>query len=138
MDVRPLPSRPSLEHYRKQAKALHRALAERDETALEALARDHPRFRRRPPAEIDVKAPPLPPRKSESRPSAADIKPIPQSKPLPKSEPVVETPSMIQRAEVKRLADADAVLKAAGITGFTPVKPLGSGATANVCLCERD
>ena len=93
--------------------------------------------RHTPPAEIDVKAPPLPPRKSESRPSAADIKPIPQPKPLPKSEPVVETPSMIQRAEVKRLADADAVLKAAGITGFTPVKPLGSGATANVCLCER-
>jgi serine/threonine protein kinase len=93
--------------------------------------------RHSPPAEIDVKAPPLPPRKSESRPAAADIKPIPQSKPLPKSEPVVETPSMIQRAEVKRLADADAVLKAAGITGFTPVKPLGSGATANVCLCER-
>ncbi len=25
----------------------------------------------------------------------------------------------------------------AGIEGFTPVKPLGSGATANVCLCER-
>jgi serine/threonine protein kinase len=93
--------------------------------------------RHTPPAEIDVKAPPLPPRKSESRPAAADIKPIPQPKPLPKSEPVVETPSMIQRAEVKRLADADAVLKAAGITGFTPVKPLGSGATANVCLCER-
>jgi hypothetical protein len=90
-----------------------------------------------PPAEIDVKAPPLPPRKSESRPAAAEIKPIPQTKPLPRSEPVVETPSMIQRAEVKRLADADAVLKAAGITGFTPVKPLGSGATANVCLCER-
>jgi hypothetical protein len=92
-----------------------------------------------PPAEIEVKAPPLPPKKSESRPSVADIKPIPQpvSKPLPKSEPVVETPSMIQRADVKRLADADAVLKAAGIQGFTPVKPLGSGATANVCLCER-
>jgi serine/threonine protein kinase len=92
-----------------------------------------------PPAEIDVKAPPLPPRKSESRPSAADIKPIPQpvTKPLPKTEPVVETPSMIQRADVKRLADADAVLRAAGIQGFTPVRPLGSGATANVCLCER-
>jgi hypothetical protein len=92
-----------------------------------------------PPAEIEVKAPPLPPKKSESRPSVADIKPIPQpmTKPLPKTEPVVETPSMIQRADVKRLADADAVLKAAGIQGFTPVKPLGSGATANVCLCER-
>jgi len=44
---------------------------------------------------------------------------------------------MIQRADAKRLADADAVLRSAGITGFTPVKPLGSGATANVCLCER-
>jgi eukaryotic-like serine/threonine-protein kinase len=95
--------------------------------------------RHQPPAEIEVKAPPLPPKKSESRPSVADIKPVPQplTKPLPKMEPVVESPSMIQRMDVKRLADADAVLKAAGIQGFTPVKPLGSGATANVCLCER-
>jgi hypothetical protein len=99
--------------------------------------------RHKPPAEIEVKAPPLPPRKSESRPSVSDlppeIKPIPQPapKPLPKFEPVVESPSMIERAEVRRLADAEAVLKAAGIQGFTPVKPLGSGATANVCLCER-
>ena len=101
-----------------------------------------------PPAEIEVKAPPLPPKKSESRPSVADLKPVvkaepkpipqPAAKPLPKFEPVVETPSMIKRADIKRLADADAVLKAAGIQGFTPVKPLGSGATANVCLCERD
>jgi serine/threonine protein kinase len=103
----------------------------------------HEEKKHRPPAEIDVKAPPLPPRKSESRPSAADVRPPktetapPAGKPLPKFEPVIETPSMIQRADVKRLADADAVLKAAGITGFTPVKPLGSGATANVCLCER-
>jgi serine/threonine protein kinase len=44
---------------------------------------------------------------------------------------------MVKRGDVKRLADADAVLKSAGIQGFTPVKPLGSGATANVCLCER-
>ena len=29
------------------------------------------------------------------------------------------------------------LLKSAGIHGFTPVKALGSGATANVCLCER-
>jgi serine/threonine protein kinase len=96
-----------------------------------------------PPAEIEVKAPPLPPKKSESRPSVAEItpeiKPIPQrvSKPLPKKDPVIESPSMIQRADAKRLADADAVLRSAGIQGFTPVKPLGSGATANVCLCER-
>src|SRR4051812_7297413 len=89
-----------------------------------------------PPAEIEVKAPPLPPKKSESRPSVAElrpqIKPIPQpaSKPLPKFDaPAAESPSMIQRADAKRLADADAVLKSAGIEGFTPVKPLGSGAT---------
>jgi serine/threonine protein kinase len=44
---------------------------------------------------------------------------------------------MIQRADARRLADAEAVLKSAGIQGFTPVKPIGSGATANVCLCER-
>ena len=44
---------------------------------------------------------------------------------------------MIARVEARRLADAEAVLKLAGIEGFTPVKPLGSGATANVCLCER-
>ena len=42
-----------------------------------------------------------------------------------------------QAREAKRLADADAVLKSAGIVGFTPIKSLGSGATANVCLCER-
>ncbi len=97
--------------------------------------------RHQPPAEIDVKAPPLPPKKSESRPAAAEIKPIPQAAPkaLPKFEAEAETsPSMIQRGNARRLAEADAVLKSAGIQGFTPVKPLGSGATANVCLCERD
>jgi len=97
-----------------------------------------------PPAEIEVKAPPL--RRSESRPSASEVKPTPiakpqppqpVSKPLPKIEPFVETASMILRADAKRLADAEAVLQAAGIQGFTPVKPLGSGATANVCLCSR-
>ena len=104
----------------------------------------HERRAHQPPAEIDVKAPPLPPRKSESQPAAVErqreIKPIPQpaSKPLPKFDTEAETsPSMIQRGNARRLADADAVLKAAGIQGFTPVKPLGSGATANVCLCER-
>ena len=56
---------------------------------------------------------------------------------MTKPEPPVDSPSMIARADAKRLADADAVLKSAGIQGFTPVKPLGSGATANVCLCER-
>jgi hypothetical protein len=94
----------------------------------------------RPPAEIEVKAPPMPPpRKAEPRPDhAATIRPIRQdAKAATKPEPLAESASMIQRADAKRLADADAVLKAAGITGFTPVKPLGSGATANVCLCER-
>jgi len=95
--------------------------------------------RHTPPAEIDVKAPPVPERKSQSRPAAADIKPIPQhdSKASTKPEPQPDSPSMIARVEARRLADAEAVLKSAGITGFTPVKPLGSGATANVCLCER-
>jgi hypothetical protein len=138
--------------------------------------------RHKPPAEIEVKAPPL--RKSESRPSVAEIKPIRQTaaaatlrpgatlrpapapspahtrthlpgsalssaaqvvaqvvaagKPLPKFEHVDESPSMVKRGDVRRLAEADAVLKSAGIVGFTPVKPLGSGATANVCLAERD
>jgi serine/threonine protein kinase len=76
-----------------------------------------------PPAEIEVKAPQAarkPENKSSTRP-----------------EPKEDSPSMIARAEAKRLADADAVLKSAGIQGFTPIKPLGSGATANVCLCER-
>jgi len=104
--------------------------------------------RHKPPAEIDVKAPPMPERKTESRPAADDIKPMPKAerpaesaKPVNKAatqpEPVVDSATMIARAEARRLADAEAVLKAAGIQGFTPVKALGSGATANVCLCER-
>jgi hypothetical protein len=113
--------------------------------------------RHRPPAEIEVKAPPMPPqaRKSESRP-AAEIKPVPQqpargevlkAEPLKTegkpdlraaSRPATADPAGTQaRVEAKRLADAGSVLKAAGIQGFTPVKSLGSGATANVCLCER-
>src|SRR6187399_2087327 len=92
-----------------------------------------------PPSEIDVKAPPMPPRRSESRPAAADIPPMPkhENKSSTKPEPTADSPSMIARADARRLADAEAVLKSAGIQGFTPVKPLGSGATANVCLCER-
>jgi eukaryotic-like serine/threonine-protein kinase len=95
----------------------------------------------KPPAEIEVKAPPLPP-KREPRPSAsspaAEIKPIRQdAKASTRPEPAPDSPSMIARADAKRLADAESVLKSAGIQGFTPVKPLGSGATANVCLCER-
>jgi hypothetical protein len=98
--------------------------------------------RHRPPTEIDVKAPPAPPRRSESRPAVAEIKPIPQPKPVaPKLEaPKVADPdpaATLARIEAKRLADAEAVLKSAGIQGFTPIKSLGSGATANVCLCER-
>jgi eukaryotic-like serine/threonine-protein kinase len=96
--------------------------------------------RHQPPAEIEVKAPPLPePKRAAPKPDpAAEIKSIRQdNKSATRPDPTVESPSMIQRAEARRLADADAVLKSAGITGFTPVKPLGSGATANVCLCER-
>jgi hypothetical protein len=107
--------------------------------------------RHRPPAEIEVKAPPLPPkpdaaRRAESRPAAADIKPIPQ--PAPKSinknasltgatGATPDPAATLARIEAKRLADARAVLESAGIQGFTPIKSLGSGATANVCLCER-
>jgi hypothetical protein len=92
-----------------------------------------------PPAEIEVKAPPIaPPRKTEPRPDpAATIKPIRQDAKAVSGPRAPDSPSMIQRIDAKRLSDADAVLKSAGITGFTPVKPLGSGATANVCLCER-
>jgi hypothetical protein len=93
-----------------------------------------------PPAEIDVKAPPMAvPRKVEPRPDpAATIKPIRQdAKASSKPASPEEFAQTQARVEAKRLADADAVLKAAGITGFTPVKSLGSGATANVALCER-
>jgi hypothetical protein len=96
--------------------------------------------RHSPPAEIDVKAPPLPPKREPRAPAApaAEIKPIRQdSKAASRPQASETSPSMIARVEAKRLADADAVLRSAGITGFTPVKPLGSGATANVCLCER-
>ena len=94
----------------------------------------------KPPEEIEVKAPPLPP-KREPRPSAsspaAEIKPIRQDNKASTQPAVDESPSMIARADARRLADAESVLKSAGIQGFTPVRPLGSGATANVCLCER-
>jgi serine/threonine-protein kinase RIO1 len=96
--------------------------------------------RHKPPAEIEVKAPPLPPKreaKASASSPAAEIKPIRQDRRSTSRPEVVESPSMIQRADAKRLADAETVLRAAGIQGFTPVKPLGSGATANVCLCER-
>lgn len=130
--------------------------------------------RHKPPAEIEVKAPPLDarmsaPRRSQSRPAAAEAAPVATpaaaapaaSGDAPKVEaPRADAPkperspgaalaatlaertktdhaSTVARVEAKRLADADAVLKSAGIQGFTPIKSLGSGATANVCLCER-
>ncbi len=98
--------------------------------------------RHKPPAEIEVKAPPLPPkREPKAAPApvaaAAEIKPIRQDVKAA-SRPAPDSASMVARADARRLADADAVLRAANITGFTPVKPLGSGATANVCLCERN
>jgi hypothetical protein len=96
--------------------------------------------RHSPPAEIDVKAPPLPQKREPRAPAApaAEIKPIRQdSKAASRPQASESSPSDIARVVAKRLADADAVLRSAGITGFTPVKPLGSGATANVCLCER-
>src|SRR3954469_23841290 len=109
----------------------------------------------RPPSEIDVKAPPLPARREARTDHAADVKPIPKfdrsraekslaggagehtSTAAATAAAVTANASTAQRYEARRLADADAVLKSAGIQGFTPVKALGSGATANVCLCER-
>ncbi len=97
----------------------------------------------KPPAEIPVEAPPLPPRrdtKSETlRPKpAADIQPVrPDFKAVSKPASPEEQAQNQARAEARRLSDADAVLKSAGITNFTPVKSLGVGATANVALCER-
>ena len=90
-----------------------------------------------------MKAPPLPP-KREPKPApapearAAEIKPIRQDVKAASRPTAQDNASMVARADARRLADADAVLRAANITGFTPVKPLGSGATANVCLCERN
>jgi hypothetical protein len=95
--------------------------------------------RHKPPAVIDVKAPPLPAKRESAPPKAeATIKPIRQdTKAASRPAPAEDSPSMVARVDAKRLADAEAVLRSAGIQGFTPVKPLGSGATANVCLCER-
>ncbi len=97
-----------------------------------------------PPAEIAIKAPPMPARRTESRPAAADIKPMPKYAPAKfekgaatRPEPADDSAGRIARVEARRLADAELVLKSAGIQGFSLVKPLGSGATANVCLCER-
>ena len=116
--------------------------------------------RHQPPAEIDVKAPPkveavkAEPPKVE--PPKSELKADAPKAELPKSEPPKPEKSIgaqlaatlaertktdhattVARVEAKRLADADAVLKSAGIENFKPIKSLGSGATANVCLCER-
>jgi hypothetical protein len=138
----------------------------------------------RPPAEIEVNAPPLPPRKtvvdtpkSESpkadaaKVPSADIEPpkvpaqavdaakadkaessiVDATKAPPRAErsrgaelaatlaerTKTDHATTVARVEAKRLADADAVLRQAGITAFKPIKTLGAGATANVCLCER-
>jgi len=139
--------------------------------------------RHQPPAEIDVKAPPMPakgePAKAEStkadavtadavksepakaeapkaEASTADARPEAAKAELPKTElpkpeksigaqlaatlaerTKTDHATTVARVEAKRLADADAVLKSAGIENFKPIKSLGSGATANVCLCER-
>jgi hypothetical protein len=119
--------------------------------------------RHQPPAEIDVKAPPMPPKAETPKVEAVKIE-APKAEPA-KTEAVPEAPkaelpkpeksigaqlaatlaertktdhaTTVARVEAKRLADADAVLRSAGIEGFKPIKSLGSGATANVCLCER-
>jgi hypothetical protein len=96
--------------------------------------------RHQPPEQIEVNAPPLPPRRepaAHANPPAADIKPIRQDFKATSKPAVSDDPNAAARVEAKRLADARAVLESANIQGFTPVKPLGSGATANVCLCER-
>src|SRR5688572_8116369 len=78
--------------------------------------------RHTPPAEIDVKAPPLQPRKSESRPAADDIKPMPKYEPSKfeksastRPEPAEDSAGRMARVEARRLADAEQVLKSAGI-----------------------
>jgi hypothetical protein len=96
--------------------------------------------RHKPPEQIEVKAPPLPPKRepaAHASSPAADIKPIRQDFKATSKPAVPDDPNAAARVEAKRLADARAVLESAGIQGFTPLKPLGSGATANVCLCER-
>jgi hypothetical protein len=124
--------------------------------------------RHRPPAEIEVKAPPLPAARKVEPEIKAKAEPKADAKPAdvaraepPKAElPRPELPraeksigaqlaatlaertktdhaTTVARVEAKRLADADAVLRSAGITAFKPIKSLGAGATANVCLCER-
>jgi len=105
--------------------------------------------RHTPPAEIPVQAaPPLPSRKVEPSPEASirqralsqpqvPPQPLPVSKAATRPPAAPLDPEAAAKREARRLSDADAVLKAAGIQGFTPIKALGSGATANVCLCER-
>src|SRR4249919_3512182 len=64
--------------------------------------------RHRPPAEIDVKAPPLPPKRAAATRAEEPVKPIRQdNKAATRPEPAVESPSMIARGDAKRLADAE-------------------------------
>jgi serine/threonine protein kinase len=128
----------------------------------------------KPPAEIEVKAPPMPARKTEAiseaeapkgeaakiatpdapkgdapkadAPAAIDATKTPPRAERSRGAELAATlaertrtdhATTVARVEAKRLADADAVLKQAGITTFKPIKTLGAGATANVCLCER-
>ena len=75
---RDLPSRPDLEHLKKQAKALLRTMRERDANAtladaLHALAREY-NFASWPKLKAHVEAPPLPPAASSSS-SAAPLFP---------------------------------------------------------------
>src|SRR5687768_13295644 len=60
--------------------------------------------RHKPPAEIDVKAPPLPPKREPKLAPPAEIKPIRQdSKASSRPAPAADSPSMIARADAKRL-----------------------------------
>jgi hypothetical protein len=114
--------------------------------------------RHQPPAEIDVQAPPMPAKAEAAKADAvkseaavAELLKVDAKPEAPKPEKSIgaqlaatlaertktDHATTVARVEAKRLADADAVLKSAGIENFKPVKSLGSGATANVCLCER-
>ena len=94
--------------------------------------------RHQPPAEIEVKAPPMPAKvEPKVEPAKAEKSLGAQLAATLAERTKTDHASTVARVEAKRLADADAVLKSAGIEGFKPIKSLGSGATANVCLCER-
>jgi hypothetical protein len=60
MDLKPLPPRPSLEQYRKQAKDLLKACESGDSTAIQRFKKYHPRFRSSKDAAEAVNAPSRP------------------------------------------------------------------------------